>query len=66
MNILDLSPMLESAAIASPKGSGGSDMAAKLIDILHELLVVDKTGGEIKDDPMSELAGMPGGSVWQK
>jgi hypothetical protein len=48
-------------------GESKKETAAKLIDILHELMMgEDKVGGENKLDPMAQLSGLPGGDVWLK
>jgi hypothetical protein len=58
------SPILEKF---SPTPTANTDEMNKMIvSILHEIVMAGKNGGETVDDPMSTLAGMPGGNVWQK
>jgi hypothetical protein len=55
MDPMNISPMLEnntSISQAKSSGGGGVDMAVKLIEILHQLVVGGKAGG----DPVAEMA----------
>jgi hypothetical protein len=54
MDPMNISPMLENNTSPGTKqsGGGGVDMAVKLIEILHQLVVGGKAGG----DPVAEMA----------
>lgn len=64
MDLFNISTMLENS---TPQGHSESKSTAdKFIDIVHKLLVEEDKGGEIEDDPMAQLTGLPGGDVWLK